>query len=235
MSREGEGTTVIGALTLYQTSIGKKVVMAVTGAIMYLYVIAHMIGNLKFFSGADHLNAYAIFLREVGYPVFDHMVVLSIVRIVMLVSVVLHIAAAYQLTRQDLAGRPVGYAQRRSQASTYAGRTMRWGGVIIGLFIVYHLLHLTTGTLLPGFRGHEQVYANLIIAFMQPLPVLIYAVAMIALGLHLNHGVWSFAQTLGWWGRDGDGFWRALATVSAIVIAGGFALVPLAIFFGYGR
>ena len=226
---------MIGALTLYQTSIGKKVVMAVTGAIMYLYVIAHMIGNFKIFTGAEHLNGYAIFLREVGYPVFDHMVVLSIVRIVMLVSVVLHMVAAYQLTRQDLAGRPIGYALRRSQASTYAGRTMRWGGVTIGLFIVYHLLHLTTGTLLPGFRGHEEVYWNLITTFTQPLPVIIYTVAMIALGLHLNHGVWSFAQTLGWRGRDGDGFWRILATASAIVIAGGFALVPLAIFFGYGR
>lgn len=229
---EREGATVIGTLTLYRTSIGKKAVMAVTGIIMYLYVIAHMLGNLKIFTGATHFNDYAIFLRTVGYPVFNEEMLLWIVRVVLLISVILHIVAAYQLTRQDLAGRPVGYARRQNVASSYAGRTMRWGGVIIGLFIIYHILHLTTGTLLPGRQEYTRAYSNVLLAFRDPLATLIYTVAMVALGLHLNHGVWSFAQTLGWRTRGNDRLWRGLATVSAIVIAGGFISVPLAVLTG---
>jgi len=226
---------MIGAVALYQTSIGKKVVMAVTGVILYLYVLAHMLGNLKVFTGARHFNDYAIFLREVGYPVVDHEVLLWGVRIVLLASLVLHITAAYQLTRQDLAGRPVNYARRQYLAATYASRTMRWGGVLIGLFVVYHLLHLTTGTLLPGFQGHQQAYANVVLAFRNQVAAIIYLVAMIALGFHLYHGVRSAAQTLGWWSRGNAGFWQGLAIISAVVIAGGFATVPLAVLTGVVR
>ncbi|MCC6626722.1 MAG: succinate dehydrogenase cytochrome b subunit [Chloroflexi bacterium] len=226
---------MIGALTLYQTSIGKKVIMAVTGIILYLYVIAHMLGNLKVFTGAKHFNDYAIWLREVGYPLLDHEVLLWIIRVVLLASVVLHMVAAYQVSRQDLVARPAGYARRRNIASTYASRTMRWGGVIIGLFLVYHLLHLTTGTLLAGHRGHEFAYSNVMLAFANPLATVIYLIAMIALGLHLNHGIWSVAQTLGLRTRENNGAWRGLATVSAIAIAGGFSVVPLAVLFGLVR
>ena len=140
---------MIDALALYRTSIGKKAVMAVTGIILFAYVFVHMLGNLKIFTGAEHLNAYAIWLREVASPFFGHEQVLWLIRLVLLVSVVLHIVAAYQVTRQDLASRPVRYAQRKDVASTYAARTIRWGGVILGLFIIYHLLHFTcdAGTL----------------------------------------------------------------------------------------
>jgi succinate dehydrogenase / fumarate reductase cytochrome b subunit len=222
-------------LTLYQTSIGKKAVMAVTGIILYGYVFAHMIGNLKIFTGATHFNDYAIWLREVGYPLVDHGAVLWLVRIVLLASVILHITAAVQVSKQEIEGRPVGYAQRRNLASSFAGRTMRWGGIVIALFVIYHILHLTTGTLLPNHQGHENAYANVVRAFANPVATLIYLVAMVALGLHLSHGVWSFAQTLGWRTRRSDGFWRALAVVSAVGIAGLFSIVPLAVTLGIVR
>jgi succinate dehydrogenase / fumarate reductase cytochrome b subunit len=226
---------VIDALALYRTSIGKKAVMAVTGIILFAYVFVHMLGNLKIFTGAEHLNAYAIWLREVAAPFFAHEQVLWLIRLVLLVAVVLHIVAAYQVTRQDLAGRPVRYAQRKDVASTYAARTMRWGGVILGLFIIYHLLHLTTGTLHPSFGGHEQVYNNLVVGFRNPLVAGVYIVAMIALALHLYHGVWSFAQTLGWRNAGNDRAWRGFALISAIVIAGGNISVPVAVLLGLVR
>src|SRR3712207_250066 len=140
---------MVGALTLYQTTIGKKVVMAVTGLILFAYVFVHMLGNLKVYSGPAYLNAYGVFLREVGYPLFAHESVLWIVRIALLASVGLHIWAAYELTRLDWAGRPVHYDNRKYLASSYAARTMRWSGVILGLFIVFHVLDLTTGTVHP--------------------------------------------------------------------------------------
>jgi succinate dehydrogenase / fumarate reductase cytochrome b subunit len=226
---------MIGALTLYQTSIGKKVVMAVTGVILYGYVILHMLGNLKIFTGATHFNDYAVWLREVGYPLFDHGTLLWIARVVVLGSVVIHAIVAYQVTRQDLRARPSGYAGRRNLASTYASRTMRWGGVILGLFLIYHLLHLTTGTLLAGHQGHEAAYQNVVLAFASPLATLVYVVAMVFLGLHLNHGIWSVAQTLGARTRENNAAWRALATVSAVVIAAGFACVPIAVLLGLVR
>ncbi len=225
---------MIGVLTLYQTSIGKKVVMAVTGLILFGYVIAHMLGNLKIYQGRDYINAYGVFLREAGGPLFGHEQLLWIVRIVLLVSVVLHMWAAYQLTRVDLASRPVRYAMRKNQEYGYAARTLRWGGVLIALFIVYHILHLTTGTAHPRFVEGD-VYNNVVVGFQNPLVSLFYIAAQIALALHLYHGAWSMFQTLGLNNSTNKRFWRGFATAASTALALGNISIPVAVLLGILR
>ena len=222
---------MIGVLTLYQTSIGKKVVMAVTGLILFGFVVVHMLGNLKIFQGRDYINAYGVFLREVGGPLFGHEMLLWIARIVLLASVLLHIWAAYQLTRIDLASRPVRYAVRKNQECGYAARTLRWGGVLIALFIVYHVLHFTTGTAHPRFVEGD-VYNNVVIGFQNPLVSLFYIAAQIALGLHLYHGAWSMFQTLGLNNSANKRFWRGFASISSTALVLGNIAIPVAVLLG---
>jgi succinate dehydrogenase / fumarate reductase cytochrome b subunit len=227
---------MVGALTLYHTSIGKKIVMAVTGIILFGYVFVHMYGNLHVYEGREHINAYAVWLREMGYPLLPHEGGLWIVRVILLISVVVHIWAAWQLTRQAWAGRPIGYGVKKDIAATYAARTMRWSGVIVGLFIIYHVLHFTTGTLyVEAPFSRTDVYGNLVNGFRNPIVALVYIVAMIALGFHIHHGVWSMAQTLGWRNAVNNHLWRGFATVMAIVIAGGNISIPLAVLAGIVR
>src|SRR5690606_11720607 len=153
---------------------------------------------------------------------------LWLVRIVLLVAVLWHILVAYQLTRLDLAMRPTGYAQHRKVSAergsgTVSSRTMRWGGVVILLFILFHLLDLTTGTLHPASIPGD-VYGNVVVGFRRWYVTAFYVLAMVALGLHLHHGVWSMFQTLGWNGPRVNGLWRGLARISAIVLAVGFSI-----------
>jgi len=225
---------MVGAITLYQTTIGKKVVMAVTGLILFGYVFIHMLGNLKIFSGPDYINSYGVFLREVGYPLFAHESVLWLARMALLAAVGLHIWAAYQLTRVDLAGRPVHYDNRKYLAASYASRTMRWGGVLLALFIVYHILHLTTGTVHGSYREGD-IYNNLVSGFRNPIVSLVYIVAQVALVFHLYHGVWSMSQTMGWRSAANNQFWRWFATGSAVVIGAGNISIPLAVMLGIVR
>ncbi len=220
----------VGVFGLWQTSVGKKAVMAVTGVILYGYVILHMWGNLKLFMGATPLNQYATWLREVGEPLFPQEWVLWIVRVILLAALILHVAAAYQLTRMDWAGRPVGYRRRRNVQATYASLTMRWGGIAIALFVVFHILQLTTGTLHPAFT--RDVYRNVVVAFSIWWVDVVYIVAMAALGLHLYHGVWSAFQTLGLNNTQWNGFWRGLATLSGVVLFLGNSSMPLAVLTG---
>jgi len=177
--------------TLFDSSIGKKVVMAVTGLILFGFVIGHMTGNLLVFLGAKALNDYSLFLRD-----FLHGAGLWIARAVLLVSVVLHIWAAYSLTMMNRAARPVGYREWKARESTYASRTMRWSGVLLLAFIIYHLLHFTTGTLHPDFVPGD-VYHNVIVGLRQAPAAIFYIISMVALGFHLYHGAWSMLQTLG--------------------------------------
>jgi succinate dehydrogenase / fumarate reductase cytochrome b subunit len=177
--------------TFWRSSIGRKVVMAVTGAILFGFVLGHLAGNLTVYLGPEALNGYAVFLRQ-----FLHGAGLWIARAVLLLSVILHIWSATSLTLSSRAARPVGYRERQWTESTYASRTMRWSGVIILFFVIYHLLHFTFGTVHPSFVEGD-VYHNFVTGF-QSVPVSIaYIVAMIFLGLHLRHGVWSMFQTLG--------------------------------------
>jgi succinate dehydrogenase / fumarate reductase cytochrome b subunit len=225
---------MVAATALYRSSIGKKAIMATTGLILIVFVVFHMLGNLKIYFGREDYNTYGEFLRIVGYPLIPHEYALWIARLVLLAAVVLHIVSAYQVTRMDWAARPVNYAGRKNLASTYASRTMRWSGVIIGLFIVYHLLHFTTGTLLPGFVPGD-VYSNVVRGFQNPLASVVYIVAMIFLGLHLYHGVWSMAQTLGWRSRQSDALWRGFASLLTAIIVIGNISIPLAVMLRFVR
>jgi len=213
----------------WRSTVGKKMVMAVTGLIMVAFVIVHMIGNLQIFEGAVRLNDYSHLLHHTINEL------LWLLRIILLVSVALHIVAAIQLTRLDRAARPQGYAMRRAEAATVSSRSMRWGGVALALFIVFHLLHLTTGTIQPVPFTDGNVYANMIGGFRVWWVTLIYILGMIALGLHLYHGDWSSIRTLGINRPKAEPLRRPVAATIAIVVWAGFTLVPLAIYFGLVR
>ena len=155
--------------------------MAVTGGILAGYLIAHMAGNLQFFAGRDSINRYAEALRSLPGLLWG-------VRLILLASVILHIVVSVQLAALQRAARPIGYVRKKSVGSSYASRTMMWSGPIIAIFIVYHLLHLTTGTVHPDFED-VRPYENLVAGFSQPLVAIVYIVAMGMIGLHLYHGV----------------------------------------------
>src|ERR1700720_3793192 len=224
-------------LALWSSVIGKKVVMALTGAVLILFVVAHMVGNLKLFSGQEEINAYSRFLREVGWPELGYGQLLWIVRIVLLVCAFLHITAAVQLTRMNWRARPVGYENRKDVETTWGAVTMRWGGLLLAVFIVFHLLHFTGGLVgfQPGQFEHLMVYQNVVAGF-SVLPIsLFYIVAMGALCLHLDHGIWSILQTLGWVNLDNTKSLRAVSRIMALVIFAGFISVPLSVLAGWVR
>ncbi|MFF8368031.1 succinate dehydrogenase [Streptomyces lydicus] len=218
------------AATLWGSSVGKKTVMAVSGLIMLLYLVVHMIGNLKIFFGAAEFNHYAHWLRVVGEPFMHEEWTLWLVRVVLLAAVVAHATSAYQLSRRDIRARPATYVHKKPRAS-YATRTMRWGGIILGLFLVWHLLDLTTGTVHAGFRpGHP--YQNVVDTFSTWYGNVIYLVAMVALGLHVRHGFWSAAQSLGVGSRSRDRLLKTTANALALVLTVGFVSVPVAVMTG---
>jgi succinate dehydrogenase / fumarate reductase cytochrome b subunit len=218
----------MGALVrFWRSTIGKKIVMAVTGVILVGFIIGHVMGNLIVFRGAEAFNAYAAFLKS-------NMTVLWAVRIGLLVSVVLHIAAAYQLTMIQRAARPVDYRNREPQVSTLAARTIRWGGVFLLLFIIYHLLHLTIGTVHPSF-DHADAYRNVTIGFSVWWVAVIYIAAMVALGLHLYHGVWSSIRTLGLARPTYQPLKRRAALVIALGASLGFVAIVLSVALGFVR
>jgi succinate dehydrogenase / fumarate reductase cytochrome b subunit len=211
---------------LTSTTVGKKAVMAVTGIVLLGYVTAHMLGNLKAFFGSGALDGYGRWLRTILEPVFGHEGVLWLIRAVLVASVVLHMITATQLARRAYAARPIAYGYRPRVQGSYSARTMRWGGVIIALFVVYHVLDLTTGTLNPhGEPG--QIYANVTADFRHWYVVLAYTVAVLALGFHVRHGIWSALRSLG---RPVIG--HSLALGYAILLTAGFLSVPFAVLFG---
>jgi len=174
--------------------IGKKVIMAVTGVILFGFVIAHLIGNLQIFIPADANGHYKI--DDYGEMLHHLGGVLWIARLVLLASVVMHVVTAIQLTLQANAARPIPYQKKDNAHSTYASRTMIWSGPIIGAFIVYHLLHFTGGQVHPDFK-FLSVHHNVVSGFKDPLASLVYIVAMLMLGTHLYHGLWSMFQSVG--------------------------------------
>lgn len=202
--------------------------MAVSGLIMLGYLVAHVVGNLKIFFGPDEFNAYGHWLRTMGAPVLHHSWALWIVRVVLLAAVVGHAVSAYQLSRRDIRARPQAYVHKRPRAS-YATRTMRWGGVILALFIVWHVLDLTTGTVHPGGFEEGRPYQNVVDTFSTWYGNVIYIVAMLAVGLHIRHGFWSAAQTLGAGSAARDRALRAAADGLALVLTAGFVSVPVAV------
>jgi succinate dehydrogenase / fumarate reductase cytochrome b subunit len=225
------------ALTLYRSTIGKKAIMAVTGLILVAFVIAHMLGNLQVFIGARKMNAYAAFLQSTGE-------LLWIARFGLLIAVLLHILMAWQLTQVKRKARPIDYERRDPQVSTIASRTMRWGGVLLLVFIVFHILHFTTGTVFPVASrpdpmypafSHADVYGNVIAAFRTPWVVAFYVVSMLFLMLHLFHGAWSSVRTLGLSKPSRFPLQRRVTTVIALVVWLGFTAVPVAVFLGVIR
>ena len=201
--------------------------MAVTGLVMIGFLIVHALGNLQVFSGRLKINEYSAALRRLG-PL------LWIARAGLIVALVLHVIAAYQLTRRKQIARPVGYAAQDPQVSTVAARTIRWGGVLLLVFVVLHLLHLTFGTIHPAF-DHKDVYGNLVAGFQIWWVALLYVAAMVGLGLHLYHGTWSSIRTLGLTRPSGDPLKRRFAAVLAWVLYLGFSIVPIAVLAGIVR
>jgi succinate dehydrogenase / fumarate reductase cytochrome b subunit len=221
------------AVALYRSSIGKKALMALTGLIWIGYVVMHMYGNLKAFTGSEHFNEYAEGLRYLGAPIFGYLHLLTIARIVLVAAIVVHIWAAYSLWIAARAARPSSYASRRVVQANYASVTMRYGGTVILLFVIFHLAHLTWGInpVHPDYiRG--DAYHNLVVGFSSLPVVILYLVAVAALALHLYHGTWSMFQTLGLNDGNWDPALRALAWLLAIVVPVGFAAVPIAIQLG---
>ena len=209
--------------------------MAVTGGILVLFLVAHMVGNLKIFLGADDFNHYAHWLRTIGEPAVPRRTVLTVLEIVLAVSVVLHMWSAVSLGKRAAHARPVKYqSKKKSHAQGYAARTMRWGGIIIAVYIIWHLLDLTFFVVNPK-GGDDTPYARMVADF-DPSRWYItvwYVVAILLVGLHLNHGIWSAFQTLGLRSPRSHNALRGLAATVAVLITLGFVAVPVSITFGW--
>jgi succinate dehydrogenase / fumarate reductase cytochrome b subunit len=212
-----------------ESTIARKAVMAVTGVILVGFILGHLAGNLTLYIGPEAINAYGAFLRS-----FVHGWALWVVRAVLLTCAVLHVWSATSLTLDSWAARPRGYRRWEPKDSTYASRTMRWGGVILFAFIVFHILHLTLGRFHPAFRPGD-VYHNVVAGF-QVWPVsLFYVVAMALLALHLDHGVWSLCQTLGLSHPRYKRWARLAARLIAVVVLVGNCSFPIAVLAGWVR
>lgn len=204
---------------------------------MGLFVIAHMIGNLKIFVGANEIDSYARFLREVGMPALGYGQLLWLVRISLLVCLTLHVTAVVQLTQMNRAARPIGYTMKRNIEASWSARTMRWGGLLLIAFVIFHLLHLTGGVVgfKPGQFKHLSAYHNVIAAFSIWPVALFYVIAMAALSLHLSHGIWSMLQTLGWNTARNEAKLKLLSRGIAVIVFAGFSSVPVAVMTGWLR
>lgn len=208
----------------FLSTLGRKVVMALTGVILFGFVLGHMAGNLLLYAGPDALNAYAEKLRTVPAALWG-------ARALLLVSVLLHIWAAVSLTRSNRGARPKGYARRDDRAATYASRTMIWSGPLLALFIVYHLMHFTWGNAHGSFV-HGNVYHNVVSGFQNPLVSGFYILAMLALGLHLYHGVYSATQSVGVNHPRINTYRRGFAALFTAVIVVANISFPLAVMAG---
>jgi succinate dehydrogenase / fumarate reductase, cytochrome b subunit len=210
---------------LWQSSVGKKAVMAVTGLVLVLYLISHVLANLLVFDGPERINRYAALLHGTGAALWG-------ARLVLLIAVTLHIIAAVQLSLRSRAARPQPYARGRDpQTSTVAARTIRWGGVLILIFLVYHILHFTTGD------AHSQFvelnpYHNVTTGFRSPWVAGFYLVAMLGVGLHLYHGLWSSGRSLGVSQPSPRPLQRRLALLVAGFIWLGFTAIVVAGYLG---
>jgi succinate dehydrogenase cytochrome b subunit len=215
------------------SSVALKILMAVTGILLVLFLFLHMIGNLKIFFGGPTFDHYAHWLRTLGSPLLPNDWYLWIQRGGLTVTVIAHIAAATVLTRRARRARPVKYVHRSKVQGSYAARTMRWGGVIVLLFVVYHILDLTTGNLNPN-HDSQHPYANVVADFAADrwYVTLFYAVSMVAVGLHLRHGIFSAVRTLGQQTLRGEWIAKAVALLLATVLVVGFLSVPFAVLTG---
>lgn len=211
--------------SFYQSVVGKKVVMAATGFVLCGFVLGHMVGNLQVYQGAAKLNHYAEFLQGLGTGLW-------LVRLVLLACTVLHVTAAYQLWRLKLDARPQPYVKKAAIATTYAARTMVWSGPIVLAFLIYHLLHFTTGQALGAQFIRGDVYHNVVAGFTNPAASIFYIIANILLAIHLYHGVWSMFQTVGVNHPRYTPVLKTLAKIYAWAIGLGNVSIPLAVLTG---
>jgi succinate dehydrogenase / fumarate reductase cytochrome b subunit len=220
--------TVGSRPSLYSTYVGKKYAMAISGMVLMAFVLLHMVGNLKLYFGAASLDRYSHWLRTLGEPALPKEWLLDATRVVLLVALIVHVHAAYGLTKANRRARPVKYRSKRDYvAANFASRTMRWTGVIVLLFVAFHLLDLTWGPANPDFVGSDP-YHNVVESFQRAPVALVYVIANLALGVHLYHGAWSMFQSMGWvttWRRT-----FAIAFTAVIVL--GNVSFPLAVLFG---
>ena len=220
-------------LDLYSTAVGKKYVMAITGIMGLGFVLSHMIGNLKMYLGAEEIDHYGEFLRELLVPLVPRTYALWGLRLSLLGAILLHLHAAYSLTQLNRKARPVKYQSPRDYvAANFASRTMRYSGVIVLLFIVWHLLDLTGGQLNGDGFTRGEVYANVDRSLSRVPVALLYIGANIALGIHLFHGIWSLFQSMGWANPRFNKWRRQLATGIATVIVVGNVSFPVAVLAG---
>jgi len=217
-------------LPFVASTIGRKAVMATTGLVLFGFILVHLAGNLTLYIGPEAINAYGAFLRS-----FVHGAGLWIARAVLLTCAVLHVWSATSLTLDSWAARPKGYKRWTAKDSTYASRTMRWGGLILFFFIIFHILHFTLGTVHPDFVPGD-VYHNVVAGFRVWPVSAFYIVSMVLLALHLDHGVWSMCQTLGWTSHPRYKRWaRGAALAFALVVGIGNCSFPIAVLAGWVR
>ena len=215
------------APSFWQSTNGKKVVMAVTGALMFLFIIGHVLGNLQIFEGPAKLNAYGHFLHSIGE-------VLWIVRIVLIVAIILHITATVQLGLRNKAARPVSYSRKEAINSSYASRTMYWSGPIVLAFIIFHLLQFTAGYIHPGSQFIEgDVYHNVVAGFQVWWVSVWYILAVSLLGFHLRHGLWSMFQSVGYNHPRHTPLLKKAAFVIALLITLGYISIPISVLLGF--
>ena len=220
----------------WHSSLGKKYVMALSGAGLFAFVIGHLLGNLQIFIGPEALNRYGHFLQSTPELIWP-------ARIGLLVLVGLHLAAAVTLTKQNRAARPVGYSDYKVVAASYASRTMFMSGLIILVFIIYHLLHFTVQTPEINFtgqdfktlhdeRGRHDVYRMMVLGYKRPLVSLFYVIGVGLLCLHLSHGISSMFQSMGWKNKAYGGFLDKFAIVASVIIFLGYISIPAAVLIG---
>jgi len=224
---KGSFVSTVAVARFYDSTIGKKAIMAVTGLVLAGFLVGHMLGNLQVFLGREVMNHYAETLHA-------NLVLLWGVRILVLVSVLLHAWAAVQLTAVKAAARPVPYVKPANVQATTGSRTMMLSGPVIALFVIGHLLHLTTGTIHPQFV-ELRAYENVVIGFSNPIASGLYIVAMILVGFHLSHGIWSMFQSMGFSHPRYTPMLKKFSGIFAWVLIAGFIAVPIAVLAGLVR
>lgn len=213
------------AIRFYQASIGKKAVMAVTGVVLFGYLVGHLAGNLQVYLGQEQMDNYAAFLHSMPALLWG-------VRLLLLVCVVMHIVASIQLTRLKQEARPVGYVKKEEVGSSYASRTMMWSGPIIAAFVIYHILDLTIGAANTAQFRELHAYENLVYSFRRIPVSAFYILAMLLLGTHLYHGLWSMFQSLGFSHPRYTPLLKRAAAWVAVILAAGFISIPIAVLTG---
>jgi succinate dehydrogenase / fumarate reductase cytochrome b subunit len=226
MSTAVANTQVMRVTRFYESTIGKKAIMAVTGLILFGFLIVHMLGNLQIFLGREVMNHYAETLHANPPLLWG-------ARSILLISVILHIWSSIQLTLIKKEARPAPYVKRANIVSSWASRSMMLSGPVIAGFVVIHLLHLTTGTIHPNFV-ELHAYENLVTGFL-PIFAVIYIVAMILVGFHLSHGIWSMVQSLGLSHPRYTPLVKKFSSVFSWILIAGFISVPLAVLAGLVR